>query len=858
MIRIVSKQRSRLGMTARRLLAVMSLGILVVTLSPLASLSVLAQPASSIAPTASAPAGHVTILVLDMSGSMGSNDPNGLRCSAANAYIDLSGPGDFVGVVGLDNTGPTGGAHNFPLAQVWAEPSEMATVAARAQLHNTIATKSHNCKPDSATPTYDALQRALTMLTASTAQTHLPGSVILLTDGVPAPQQNEQISAIQTDLVPQFKQRDFPVDTVALGADGTLRSFLSDLANATGGAYYDDGHGVVSGVSPLNIAPFFVSIFAQRNGRTVTHDIPPTALSGGTVSRNFSIGAFVSHLDVVAVKDSPATRVTLTAPNGQVLPPAVAGTFISSDPHYVIFSVDHPQSGAWQLNVTGSGRFLMDSLKLSTLGLSILAPASDTPEPLGQPLTVSATLNDNGTPITGSRYSMNGTIAYSGGTGSYTQEFVLDDHASPGTYAAQITIPPSAPAGTYNVTINAREVSDTIASANRLVRIELFPSPLLVAPSTGKLTTDTVATSETLWDPALRAIYSVPFGVLTWLSGWPLQGHPVVDGARLDGAVQLDGKPYANASVSGLATRDGSKTAIPLHIAPGENGRFTAAFTPSGDGQYALTFRTLGSFKDSHGDLGTTTRTVALKTQPASLAQEAIAWAITLLYLAILVLIVLLIRYAISQKPFGRLVSNDGGGGEEFSRARRGLFGLLHPGTVLSQQMGLDPGLIFSFRRGNRITVEGNGGGRRAYRLGGEPLPTSPVPAAESLLTTNEGMSYTVSASSSDEFLDEEEGTRRGGLLRRKSASDDYFDDDDARGRRGLFGRRSRGDDYDDEGNRGSRRKSRRARDDYDDMDDDGPSRSRGGSRGRSHGDDFDDYSSGGRSRKSRRRDDDY
>ena len=127
------------------------------------------------------------------------------------------------------------------------------------------------------------------------------------------------------------------------------------------------------------------------------------------------------------------------------------------------------------------------------------------------------------------------------------------------------------------------------------------------------------------------------------------------------------------------------------------------------------------------------------KTQPASLVQEAVAWAITLLYLSILVLIVLLIRYAFSQKPFGRLVSNDGGGGEEFSRARRGVYGLLHPGTVLSRQMGLDPGLIFRFRRGNRITVEGDGGGRRAYRLGGDPVPTSPVSASESSLTTNDG-----------------------------------------------------------------------------------------------------------------------
>jgi hypothetical protein len=561
--RSVIGRPSRFRLMPRLLLAVLAFGFALLPLSPSVSFLVLAHPrfgvGVSTTRTASAPAGHVTVIALDMSGSMGSNDPDGLRCSAANAYIDLSGPGDYIGVVGLDNTGATGGAHQFPLAQVWAKPAEMATVAARKQLRDVIATKSHNCRPDAATPTYDALQQALALLTTATAQSHLPGSVILLTDGVPAPQQNEQISAIQKDLVPQFKQHNFPVDTVALGADGTLRSFLSDLANATSGTYYDDGHGVVSGISPLNIAPFFVDIFARRNGRTVTHDIPPTTLNGGTVSRNFAIGNFVSHLDVVAVKDSPDARVTLTAPNGQVLPPAVAGTFISSDPHYVIFSVDHPQSGAWQLNVTGSGRFLMDSLKISTLGLSILAPSSAVPQPLGQPLTITAALNDNGTPITGSRYSLNGTIIYSGGVGSYAQEFVLDDHASPGNYTAQITVPTSAPAGAYNITVTAREVSDTIASADLSVRIELFPSPLLVAPSTGKLTTAAVATSVTRWDPVLRAIYRVPFGPLTWLSQWPLQGHPVVDSARLDGAVQLDGKPYIRSTsrrrITGVSRR---------------------------------------------------------------------------------------------------------------------------------------------------------------------------------------------------------------------------------------------------------------------------------------------------------------
>jgi hypothetical protein len=104
-------------------------------LSAVAGISLSAQAhaaTSSTRSAPSAPAGHVTILVLDMSGSMGGNDPNGLRCSAANAYIDLSGPGSFVGVVGLDSpNGARGGPHNFQTAGWTIDPQEMATVNAR-------------------------------------------------------------------------------------------------------------------------------------------------------------------------------------------------------------------------------------------------------------------------------------------------------------------------------------------------------------------------------------------------------------------------------------------------------------------------------------------------------------------------------------------------------------------------------------------------------------------------------------------------------------------------------------------------------------------------------------------------------
>ncbi len=267
---------------------------------------------------------HVTIIVLDMSGSMATNDPNGLRCSAASAFIALSGPGDFIGVVGLDNKN---GEKNGPFISslVWAQPTEMATLAERQSLQQTIMTDSNNCQPDNTTPTYDALQQALKMLLTASQNAQIDGSVILLTDGTPDPDTVAQINAINADLLPQFKQHHWPIDTIALGQDGpidglngqTFHSFLSGVADATSGKFYDDGHGEVEGISPLNIAPFFVDIFALRIGRTVNQDIPPQQLNGATSRQNFVVSNYTDSLDIVVVKDQPDIDVSLTTPGGQ-------------------------------------------------------------------------------------------------------------------------------------------------------------------------------------------------------------------------------------------------------------------------------------------------------------------------------------------------------------------------------------------------------------------------------------------------------------------------------------------------------------------------------------------------------------
>jgi len=585
---------------------------------------------------------------------MSSSDPNGLRCSAANAYIDLSGAGDYIGVIGLDS------ASSAPTtALIWQQPTEMSTVAARQGLRQTIVQKSNNCAPDGATPTYDALSKALTMLTGATHNGQISGSVILLTDGQPDPNTDQQISQIESNLVPQFKQHDWPIDTVALGSDTTFRSFLSDVANATSGKAYDDAKGVVAGTSPLNIAPFFVDIFARRNGRTPGPTVAPTTtLNGGTTSANFQLGDYVTHLDVIVVKDTPATTVTLDAPNRQQITQSISGAFLSTDPHYAIYSIDGPLSGYWQVNVTGGGQFLVDSLVVSPLAITLVAPAANSSVlPLGQPFTVSATIVNGNTPISGSAFTVEGTITYAGdvanGGTAFTEQLVLSDSGSPGVYSAQVTVPNSAAAGAYEIQVTASQITSApIGSADRTVRIERFPTPFLL--SGGHPTTGTTTSTVVRWDPALQFIYGAPVGFLQWLGQWPLGGIPAREFANITGQIELNGQPYSSATVNGTATLNGANTSVPITVVNGNGGQFHVQFSAPQDGTYIIHFKTAGSFKDSHGDFGATNRTAQLSVVGATPLQEIMAWLITLVYLVIIALIVIVIRFFLTPAPGGR------------------------------------------------------------------------------------------------------------------------------------------------------------------------------------------------------------
>ncbi|GHO81417.1 hypothetical protein KSD_91880 [Ktedonobacter sp. SOSP1-85] len=687
----------------------------------------------------------VTILVLDMSGSMSASDPAGLRCSAANAFIDLSGPSNYIGVVALDGNGATGGPHNFPLAQSWATPGEMATPLQRQALQKTVTEQSHHCQPDSTTPTYDALHRALQMLQQATQDQPRAGSVVLLTDGNPDPGTNDQVNAIQSELLPQFKQHNWSIDTIALGNNAPIQAgtpyhsfheFLSGLANATSGKFYDDANGVIQGQpSPLNIAPFFVDIFARHNHRTVGDDIGLTQ-PNGSISRAFNVTSYTDNLDVVVIKDQPGTTVALQDPQGHSVS-AQPGVFVSNaDPHYVIYSIDRPQQGDWNLTVTGSGRFLMKSLKASSLALSALdisqanlQSGAQSALALGQPITVSTHLTYHGEAITDNTVSLSGHVAYNGTGGQYSQDFALNSKATPGTYTGTIFVPENAPSGSYDITINSYSVSlaHTLSSQLRSLRLEHFPEPNLLSPTTQQPTDQEITVQTVEWDPALRLLYGLPFSPIEWLSQWPLQGIPAQPAPSIEGQTLLRQQAYAHAQVRAEAIPPNAKDPVPVQVQSRQDGRFALTLPNAQSGPYRLLFHTRGSFADSHGDFGTIQRSLRVALVAPTWLQTLRAWLITLLYGLLVLLLVLLVRYTLLPHPFGEvLVSQEGEavGSVRLQRTRRGLLqALLHPQLLRSRQAGLPPGLRLRFKHGGGIEVARDTSANTSWhKSDGEPV----------------------------------------------------------------------------------------------------------------------------------------
>lgn len=690
-------------------------------LAPVALLAVVAIAATAPAHAAASiaadgrrasasPAARVTVIVLDMSGSMGGSngsDPQGLRCSAADAYISLSGSSQFIGVVGLVD--PSGAGQ----AQVWAPPAEMSTLQAREQLIKTISDKSNHCQAHGGTPTYDALSKAYDMLAAATKGGRV-GSAILLTDGVPDPNQEQQTNDIIHNLVPKFAQAGYPINTIALGSAPEVRPFLRDISSGTNGSFDDDVNPDTGRPDPLQIAPVFLRFFAALTGRTPKQLASERSLNGGVTQQDFFVSDLEQHLDVVVVKQDAGATVTLISPDHNRFTHTTASVLVATDPHYAIFSIDGPTKGEWIASISGgSGNFSIYGLVVTNLRITLTQPGGTRQAfPIDQALAIQARLVNGVVDVNSSDYTVTGELT----SGSeVVQQIILKHVPGSATYTGSIGLPTGKPSGTYDLTLYVRQgTKEALASSTpRPINFENFPTPFLLDASGVQATA--VTTTVTRFDPALQRIYSLPVLSWSWISGLPLAGIPATPSAVINGVVTLHGKAYANATVSGSAARSGQSGAAAASVSNTGAGHFQVIFPAVTDGAYALNLDTSGAYQDSHGAFGETRRQVTLSIVPATVAQEGRAWGVTGGYALLLVVLSPVAYRWFLPRRTGRWTLGGGrarGDSGSFYRQmgrRRYLRRWFKPNEITSSELWGFPGLLLVWRAWGRSEIRPDG-----------------------------------------------------------------------------------------------------------------------------------------------------
>jgi hypothetical protein len=176
-------------------------------------------PFSSLPAQAQASRGIDFILIIDNSGSMSDNDPQGLRWSAAQLFVDLASPGDRIAAFAFaTDVIPLGDAANGSLSVV-------SDTASRQTIKSHLSPRD----PTSNTNMEGALQAALDLL-----QKEYSGNkqiVVFLTDGRPTPE--SQIPNLK-NLVQQAGDRKVAIFPILLG-HSTDEDIARQMVNTTGG-----------------------------------------------------------------------------------------------------------------------------------------------------------------------------------------------------------------------------------------------------------------------------------------------------------------------------------------------------------------------------------------------------------------------------------------------------------------------------------------------------------------------------------------------------------------------------------------------------------------------------------------------
>ena len=267
------------------------------------------------------------VLVVDVSGSMGSYSRIENASRAAENFVDRTAQGSYVGVVKFDDT-----------ASLEKSLTEITDNASRTSVKNKV--------PDSdsggTTSIGAGMQTAATELNGSTTGNNKV--MVLLTDG----EENE--APWIADVLPGIVSAGIKVYSVGLGAASD--SQLQDVAEQTGGTYFfaQDGDVGVLNEAFTEVANRTASIpgnIVLSESRTI-----PYGTSTFPALIDDTVGRFTVLTVSAAASDMPDLDVELERPDGVVYDDTFSGYTRDNASGVVLFRIDGvAQTGTWTTRI---------------------------------------------------------------------------------------------------------------------------------------------------------------------------------------------------------------------------------------------------------------------------------------------------------------------------------------------------------------------------------------------------------------------------------------------------------------------------------------------------------------------------
>lgn len=558
--------------------------------------------ASSFVSARDSPSNHMTILIIDMSAAMIDDDPYQVRCDAARAFIDLSAPGNWVGLISMSGS----------KARIWQEPTLTDAIDERTKLKAAIdhpPAQIPDChRPGGGAPVADALKLALSMLNEATQEENdFQGSVILMSNGVPS----SDSTMIENTLLPQFQQNHWPIDTIPLGSENQGASphlSLQTIARHTGGIPYPDAQNPVTGeVSSLSILPFFTDILKRQVGSSLLSTLASATPVSIDQPREYNFrvtpddkGLYLllirepQDVDSVTQQSAVQAQVTSAGPKPFMLSTLdtalpLSGTDIEQNASYAVFSIGGMDSAAsylpagwWELNVSGSGQFAAVLLKTSWLQIALSSPQSSAaPLNIASPLKLVATIIDGrnpNVPFQDRSVSLTALLVPHEGQKQTTPPYRLDSGPSPGEYQKTIQLPTDMPEGTYTLTVTAsKNTGSLVSGVTETVLLFHFPIPLFMS----------YQATEYQWPGWASTIYHWP--LLNQLGTRMSIGNPT----QLTVGIKLGRDTYTSFVIATLSNQKGQTQR--LGIVDKGQGLFLLSLPAEAPGRYTLNLVLNGS-----------------------------------------------------------------------------------------------------------------------------------------------------------------------------------------------------------------------------------------------------------------------